>query len=105
MGTLTGYLGQKAYNKLDGRRTAAMVSELPNEPKIPLWRSLINSKYSPVTLLSDEEYRKILEDRLLRVDVEIAVLDDDIESVRKTGEVAKSPSQNRQQISKPENTN
>ncbi|KAK0623491.1 hypothetical protein B0T14DRAFT_179959 [Immersiella caudata] len=44
--------------------------------------SFLKSKWSPVTFLTDEEYRKILDEKLLRVDVEIALVDDNIKELR-----------------------
>jgi hypothetical protein len=85
MGTLTGYLGQKAFSALDKRHTeslttsAAASSEPPQES---FWKRAMRSKYSPVKHLSHAEYKKVLEDKLLRVDAEIAVLEDDIAQLR-----------------------
>lgn len=41
-------------------------------------------KYSPFTRLSDQDYEKILEERLLRVEVEIALIDDHIKELRES---------------------
>ncbi|KAK1827218.1 hypothetical protein QBC39DRAFT_362273 [Podospora conica] len=43
---------------------------------------LLGSKYSPLTFLSDKEYETILEEKLLRVEAEIAVVDDNIKELR-----------------------
>lgn len=93
IGSLSGYLGQSAFNILDDQHTAAIVSTA--EPKEPLWRKAVRSRFSPVTLLSDEEYRKILEGKLLRVDAEIAVLDDDIASLKKSANPTVGPTSDR----------
>ena len=45
-------------------------------------KGLLESKYSPVTFLSDKEYETILEEKLLRVEAEIAVVDDNIQDLR-----------------------
>lgn len=43
---------------------------------------ILGSKYSPLTFLSDKEYETILEEKLLRVEAEIAVVDDNIKELR-----------------------
>jgi len=76
MGTLTGYLGQKGYNMLDEKHTESITNvEVPKES---LWRQAVNSKWSPMKVLSDDEYAALLKEKLLRVDVDISVIDDDI---------------------------
>jgi hypothetical protein len=93
MGSLIGFLGQKGFNALDARHTESLISsssdlESENKTRDPFWRRAMQSKYSPVKHLSDEEYKKVLEDKLLRVDAEIAVLDDDIAALRKADETS-----------------
>jgi hypothetical protein len=77
MGTLTGYLGQTAYNMLDEKHTAELTATT-TITKEPLWRRALNSKYSPMKVLSDEQYAAMLKEKLLRVEADIAVIDDDI---------------------------
>ena len=43
---------------------------------------IAKSRWSPVEVLTDEQYRKILQEKLLRVDAEIALIDDRIEEAR-----------------------
>jgi hypothetical protein len=74
---MVGALGQVAYNLADSgerRRDADTLDQ-------GLW---LNSRWSPVKALSDDEYGKILQERLLRLNAEIAILDDNIEAVKKT---------------------
>ena len=59
----------------------------PEGAKEPFWKRLMQSRYSPVKHLSHEEYKKVLEDKLLRVDAEIAVIEDSIKEVRKQQDV------------------
>ena len=42
----------------------------------------LHSKWSPVTPLSDQEYAKVLEEQVLKIDTEIALIDDSIASLR-----------------------
>ena len=43
---------------------------------------IASSKWSPMTRLSDEEYERMLKERLLRVEAEIALVDEDIAKVK-----------------------
>lgn len=68
--SVTGGLGQLAANVVSWRPSS--------EPG----RSFLQSKWSPVTYLSDHEYEKILEGRLLRIEAEIAIVDENIKELR-----------------------
>jgi hypothetical protein len=47
------------------------------------WRDMyLASKWSPVTPLTDRQYEKMLEEKLLKLDAEIAIIDDNIKAVR-----------------------
>lgn len=87
-GTLVGYVGQKGYNFLDRKNTEAITA--PAAPNEPLWRRLANSKYSPMTVLTNKQYEDLLQEKLLRVDTEIAIIDDDIAKLRKESKIEKS---------------
>ena len=43
---------------------------------------MADSKYSPMQVLSDEEYEKFLKEKLVRVDAEIALLNEDMDKIR-----------------------
>ncbi|KAK4167571.1 hypothetical protein QBC43DRAFT_310991 [Cladorrhinum sp. PSN259] len=58
------------------RRAAKAESETSTDKK-GVW-----AKWSPITQLSDEDYEKLLEERLLRVEADIAVIDDHIKKLR-----------------------
>ncbi|KFY64002.1 hypothetical protein V497_01865, partial [Pseudogymnoascus sp. VKM F-4516 (FW-969)] len=77
-GTLGG-LGQAVYNYADARES----EKVGNEGGEGEGKGWLNSKWSPVKALSDEEYGRILEERLLRVNAEIAILDESIAAVAK----------------------
>ncbi|KAE9983537.1 hypothetical protein BLS_004119 [Venturia inaequalis] len=87
-GTIFGYVGQKGYNSLDRKNTEAITT--PIAPKEPLWRRMVNSKYSPMSVLTNKQYEEILQEKLLRVDTEIAIIDDDIAKLRTESKVEKS---------------
>ncbi|KAL8867235.1 MAG: hypothetical protein Q9198_008591 [Flavoplaca austrocitrina] len=103
MFSLFGFAGQYIYNALDARHhntrgepstptmrikpsskadydTSTMQAAKPEEP---LWKRVLNSKWSPMKVLSDEQYEKILREKLLRVEAELAIVDDDIERVKR----------------------
>jgi hypothetical protein len=90
MGALTGYLGQTAYNMLDDKHTADLATPISKEP---LWRRALNSKYSPMKVLSDDQYADMLKEKLLRVNADIAVVDDDISKWKKQQEGVQSKGQ------------
>lgn len=53
------------------------------------------SKWSPITPLSDEDYEKILEERLLRVEADIAIVDDHIKELRESESQSKKAPESR----------
>ena len=94
MFTIFGYLGQTIFNILDARHTQQMYQAATEDrDNTSFWRRMANSKYSPMKVLSNEEYEKILQKKLLRVEAEIAVIDDDIEKLKASssrGKLARS---------------
>ena len=78
MGTLLGFTGQSIYDILDNRNTRLLAEPV----KDSIWQRVTKSDWSPVKVLTDEEYLKILQEKLLRVEVDIAVIDDDIAKLR-----------------------
>jgi hypothetical protein len=48
----------------------------------PLWKDFVNSKWSPMKLLTNEEYATMLKEQLLRIEVEISLLDAKIEELK-----------------------
>lgn len=55
--------------------------------------SILSSKWSPVKPLSDQEYEKYLQEKLLRVEAELALLDDNVKALRETEQKAKQQPQ------------
>ncbi|KAL6709203.1 hypothetical protein ACN47E_002019 [Coniothyrium glycines] len=84
MFTLFGWVGQTGYNHLDARNSteiqhqAALRAQGEERPKEPWVYRFAKSKWSPVSVLSDEEYIKMQEEKLLRVEAEIAIIDEKI---------------------------
>jgi len=79
VGTVTGYLGQNAYNYFDEQHTSSVTDP---EPRKPLLKRILQSKYMPVKVLNDEEYEAMLREKMFKVKAEIAILDEDIERLR-----------------------
>jgi hypothetical protein len=74
---LAGYAGQAWQNW----RAAIPVTPQSENPRRGFWESM--TSIGVVTHLSDEQYAEMLRERLLKVDVEIAVLDDKIAAIKK----------------------
>lgn len=88
MFTLFGYLGQTAYNTLDARHSEKVASDAKaiaegreNHGK-RFWERIAAMKWSPLTVLSDEDYGNMLKEKLLRVEAEIALVDEEMERLR-----------------------
>ncbi|KAK3340890.1 hypothetical protein B0H65DRAFT_274893 [Neurospora tetraspora] len=63
---------------------AALQNKLKSREKSESWfQKVIDGKWSPITRITNEDWERILEEKLLRVETEIAVLDDSIEELRK----------------------
>lgn len=76
MWSLFGCVGQLAYN----RYSAAPREQ--QQPKVGFWQRMAEKSWSPVTFMSNDEYAEKLREKLLKVDVEIAILDDKIAALR-----------------------
>ncbi|KAL8916365.1 MAG: hypothetical protein Q9208_008555 [Pyrenodesmia sp. 3 TL-2023] len=93
MFSLFGYAGQHAYNYLDRTQPwnntvvlakntdpSAVYDKMNIETpeKQPLWKRVLNSKYSPMKVLSDKQYEGLLREKLVGVEAEIAMVDEKI---------------------------
>ncbi|KAF2252179.1 hypothetical protein BU26DRAFT_516867 [Trematosphaeria pertusa] len=89
MFTLFGWGGQHAYNYLDKRNSDVIRKEQEmreqGEVKEQLnWlQRVAKSKWSPMSILTDEEYERMMNEKLLAVEAEIALIDEKIEGLRK----------------------
>jgi len=95
MFTVFGYGGQTIYNALDARNTHEQQEKLQH-PKKPEEGNIIHrfakSRWSPFKFLSDEEYEHMLQEKLLSIESEIALIDDTIEKFKKERDEATSAS-------------
>ncbi|KAF8849873.1 hypothetical protein BDZ45DRAFT_662567 [Acephala macrosclerotiorum] len=79
MFAIFGTTGQYLYNVADARNSA--MARTP-ESKQSSW---LDSKWSPMKVLSDQDYEGMLREKLLRVNAEIALVDESIEALRAQG--------------------
>ncbi|KAL2037490.1 hypothetical protein N7G274_009771 [Stereocaulon virgatum] len=85
MFALFGFMGQTVYNKLDARHTQQVAVEMASLKEIKtkdVWNSIAEMKWMPMRALSDEEYGNMLRERLLRVEADIALVDEEMERLR-----------------------
>ena len=88
MFTLFGYLGQTVYNALDARHSEQVAIDIQaaaqgktNDGK-RFWERIAEMKWSPLTAVSDEDYGHLLKEKLLRVEAEIALVDEEVDRLR-----------------------
>lgn len=85
-----GAVGQKIWDGRQAAREAAAenggVAVGGEKPKA----SWMNARWSPVKVLSDDEYENLLREKMLRVDADIAILDESIEAVKAEAEKQKT---------------
>ena len=84
MFSIFGLLGQTIYNSMDAQHTqeTQLAATEGKKADSTFWRRVANSKWSPMKVLSNEEYESMLRERLLRVNAEIALVDENIERLR-----------------------
>ncbi|GKZ34897.1 hypothetical protein AbraIFM66950_005294 [Aspergillus brasiliensis] len=75
---LMGYVGQRSYNAID-----TWQMENANTTSKPFLQRMADSKWIPLKSLSDDEYRGILNEKLLSIEAEIALIDDKIGELEK----------------------
>ncbi|KAH7355770.1 hypothetical protein BKA66DRAFT_474867 [Pyrenochaeta sp. MPI-SDFR-AT-0127] len=89
MFTLFGWAGQHGYNYLDAKNSAELREQAQlkakgeDKPKDTLMQKIAKSKWSPMSVLSDEQYEHMLQEKLLKVEAEIALIDDRIQGFKK----------------------
>ncbi|EKG16389.1 hypothetical protein MPH_06358 [Macrophomina phaseolina MS6] len=93
MFSLFGFAGQHIYDFLDSRHVArSNDATVDKQADGKNWlRKLADSRFSPVKVLSEEEYEHMLREKLLKVDVEIALVDEGIEKLRQQSQTPNQP--------------
>jgi len=71
--SLLGYVGQSSFNAIEKRRL-----ENAQSTSKPLLQRMADSRWVPLKSLSDEDYRRILNEKLLSIEADIALLDEKI---------------------------
>jgi hypothetical protein len=72
-----GLLGQGSWNKIEKWQEANA-----NRPSKPFLRRMADSKWIPLRSLSDDDYRKLLNEKLLNIETDIAMIDDQIKHLQ-----------------------
>jgi hypothetical protein len=85
MFAIFGALGQSIYNTLDAAHTAEIENAALNlsQPPRSLVHRIADMKWSPMKVLSDDEYKDMLTRKLLKIDAEIAILDEDVARLKR----------------------
>ncbi|KAA8899768.1 hypothetical protein FN846DRAFT_959998 [Sphaerosporella brunnea] len=79
---LMGMGGQYAYNAADARHTEEMLE--PQVERSNFLDRAFASKWNPVKKLTDEEYVSMLRSKLLAVEAELAITNEEIEKLEKS---------------------
>ncbi|CAF9918637.1 MAG: hypothetical protein ALECFALPRED_000772 [Alectoria fallacina] len=88
MFTLFAYLGQTIYDVLDARHSEQVASDAraaaegKRKDGKRFWERVAEMKWSLLTVVSDEDYDNMLKEKLLRVEAEIAMVDEEVERLR-----------------------
>lgn len=73
---LLGIAGQGCYNITSATNQSA------SSPRRSIMQQLTESKWMPMKALSDQQYDEMLQQKLLRIDVEIAMIDEKIAGLK-----------------------
>jgi hypothetical protein len=87
MFSLFGFGGQHAYEFLDRRNTATVRQERMDKEEGVVkdnWlQRAAKSKWSPMSVITDDDYERMLNEKLLVVEADIALIDDKIAEFKK----------------------
>jgi predicted house-cleaning noncanonical NTP pyrophosphatase (MazG superfamily) len=96
MFAIFGATGQAMYNWADARNTERVEKGGVHK------NSIFNSKWSPMKVLSDSEYEEMLREKLLRVNAQIALVNENIEALR--AQERQLAAENDQRLNDPKDT-
>jgi hypothetical protein len=65
------------YNKISAPR------EKPHVPDDGFWMRMGRKSWFPARVMTDQEYSDLLKEKMLKLDVEISIIDDRIAALRK----------------------
>jgi len=87
MFSLFGWAGQHGYQYLDQKKSAAVQEEremrVAGAEKDNFLQWMAKKSWSPMTMLSTEEYDNLIEEKVLAVEAQISLIDDKIEALKK----------------------
>jgi len=89
MFSLFGWAGQHGYDYLDARNSRNLLKQAEadangeDKRKGTIMYKLAQYKWSPMRALNDDEYENMMQEKLLNIEAQIAVIDDKIEAHRK----------------------
>lgn len=75
MMSLFGCVGQLAANRYNTAGNPDL------KPKQGFWRRMSEKPFSPVTVLTNEQYAEMLREKMLKLDVEISIIEDKISAL------------------------
>lgn len=75
-----------SYDTIEERRL-----RLQDQPKKSWAERFADSRWTPIKNLSDEQYKNMLKDKVIGVEVEIALVDDKIQGLRESRSNAEDP--------------
>ena len=78
---LLGYAGQRTYTFIDEVHSRS-VDLLDAQTTQSLWHRVLSSKWAPIKPLSDEEYRRLLTEKVHSTDLEIDIIERSIRELR-----------------------
>lgn len=73
---LVGFAGQGGYNMILPTRQSQ------SSPRRPIMQQLMESKWMPLKALSDQQYEEMLQQKLLKVDIEISMIDEKVVTLK-----------------------
>lgn len=76
--SMVGFLGQSSYNAIERWR-----QENEGRPSKSILQRMADSRWIPLRSLSDEEFRNILNEKLLAIEAEISILDEKIQELER----------------------
>ena len=74
--SLLGLAGQAGYNMISA------VQESEPTPRRSIMQRLIESRWVPLKALSDQQYEEMLQQKLLKLDVEVSMIDEKIAALK-----------------------
>lgn len=89
MFSLFGWAGQHGYDYLDARNSKKLREQAEadangeDKRKGTIMYKLAQYKWSPMKALNDDEYENMMQEKLLNIEAQIAVIDDKIEANRR----------------------